>query len=230
MERRLWTREESIVVFNLYCKIPFNKSSKFHPEVIKVANLINRTPSAVNMKIGNITWNIGEEASYLKESDYSDFFSSLGDIGTSLDSTKDSTDALIGSGGGLSAEALNFDGFSPLFEMGYNVSRNLSTASAAISEIKSVIEADAKNHMTAEWGTHLQKANEHLEELEVTTSMFVYEMAHESGKITVVLNLGENEIDFNPQSLLQDSELVVSNYKDVTNKLRPYESLVIKGK
>ena len=53
MERRLWTREEEIIVFNLYCKIPFNKSSKFHPEIIKIANLINRTPSAVNMKIGN---------------------------------------------------------------------------------------------------------------------------------------------------------------------------------
>lgn len=47
MERRLWTRDEEIVVFNLYCKIPFNKSSKFHPEVIKIANLIGRTPSAV---------------------------------------------------------------------------------------------------------------------------------------------------------------------------------------
>lgn len=53
MEKRLWTREEEIVVFNLYCKIPFNKSSKFHPEVIRIADLIGRTPSAVNMKIGN---------------------------------------------------------------------------------------------------------------------------------------------------------------------------------
>ncbi|MDE6253596.1 MAG: HNH endonuclease [Lachnospiraceae bacterium] len=53
MKRKLWTREEEIVVFNLYCKIPFNKSSKFHPEVIRIANLIGRTPSAVNMKIGN---------------------------------------------------------------------------------------------------------------------------------------------------------------------------------
>lgn len=47
MERRLWTREEEIVVFNLYCKIPFNKSSKYHPEVIRIANLIGRTASAV---------------------------------------------------------------------------------------------------------------------------------------------------------------------------------------
>ena len=86
--------------------------------------------------IGSITWKTDEESSYLKESDYAEFISSLGDVGKSLDSTKDSTDALIGSGGGLSAQALNFGGFSPLFEMGYNVSRNLSTASAAISELE----------------------------------------------------------------------------------------------
>lgn len=48
-----WTREEEIIVFNLYCKIPFKASSKNHPDVIRIANLINRTPSAVNMKIGN---------------------------------------------------------------------------------------------------------------------------------------------------------------------------------
>lgn len=48
-----WTREEEIIVFNLYCKIPFKKSSKNHPEVIKIANLLGRSPSAVNMKIGN---------------------------------------------------------------------------------------------------------------------------------------------------------------------------------
>lgn len=48
-----WTREEEIIVFNLYCKIPFQKSSKNHPEVIRIANLLGRSPSAVNMKIGN---------------------------------------------------------------------------------------------------------------------------------------------------------------------------------
>lgn len=48
-----WTREQEIIVFNLYCKIPFQRSSKNHPEVIRIANLIGRTPSAVNMKIGN---------------------------------------------------------------------------------------------------------------------------------------------------------------------------------
>lgn len=48
-----WTREEEIIVLDLYCKIPFKLSSKNNPEVIKIANLIGRTPSAVNMKIGN---------------------------------------------------------------------------------------------------------------------------------------------------------------------------------
>ena len=53
MSQRLWTREEEIIVFNLYCKIPFKNSSKNHPDVIRIANLIGRSPSAVNMKIGN---------------------------------------------------------------------------------------------------------------------------------------------------------------------------------
>lgn len=53
MAQRTWTREEEIIVFNLYCKIPFKKSSKSHPDVIRIANLIGRSPSAVNMKIGN---------------------------------------------------------------------------------------------------------------------------------------------------------------------------------
>lgn len=53
MAQRLWTREEEIIVFNLYCKIPFQRSSKNHPDVIRIANIINRSPSAVNMKIGN---------------------------------------------------------------------------------------------------------------------------------------------------------------------------------
>lgn len=50
---RRWTREETIIVFNLYCQLPFKDSSKFHPDVQRFAKLVNRTPSAVNMKIGN---------------------------------------------------------------------------------------------------------------------------------------------------------------------------------
>jgi putative restriction endonuclease len=49
-----WSREETIVAFNLYCKIPFGKISKSNPDVIRLARLIGRTPSAVGMKLGNL--------------------------------------------------------------------------------------------------------------------------------------------------------------------------------
>lgn len=48
-----WTREQTIVAFNVYCKIPFKNSSKTHPTIIKYANIIGRSPSALNMKVGN---------------------------------------------------------------------------------------------------------------------------------------------------------------------------------
>ena len=48
--------------------------------------------------IGSISWEIGEESTYLKESDYTELFSSLDEVGKSIESTKDSTDSLIGSG------------------------------------------------------------------------------------------------------------------------------------
>ena len=49
-----WTREETIIAFNVYCKIPFKNSSKTHPLVVQYARIIGRSPSALNMKIGNI--------------------------------------------------------------------------------------------------------------------------------------------------------------------------------
>lgn len=48
-----WTREETIVAFNVYCKVPFKSSSKTNPTIIKYANIIGRSPSALNMKVGN---------------------------------------------------------------------------------------------------------------------------------------------------------------------------------
>ena len=53
MTKNNWTREETIVAFNVYCKIPFKNSSKTNPTVIKYDNIIGRSPSALNMKIGN---------------------------------------------------------------------------------------------------------------------------------------------------------------------------------
>lgn len=48
-----WTREETIIAFNVYCKVPFKSSSKTNPIIIKYANIIGRSPSALNMKVGN---------------------------------------------------------------------------------------------------------------------------------------------------------------------------------
>ncbi|MEM9847957.1 MAG: HNH endonuclease [Bacteroidota bacterium] len=54
MARNNWSREETIIAFNAYCKIPFKSSSKSNPTVIKYAKIIGRSPSALNMKIGNL--------------------------------------------------------------------------------------------------------------------------------------------------------------------------------
>lgn len=48
-----WTREETIIAFNVYCKIPFKSSNKNHPTIIEFAKILGRSPSALNMKIGN---------------------------------------------------------------------------------------------------------------------------------------------------------------------------------
>lgn len=53
MAKNNWTREETIIAFNVYCKIPFKSSSKSNPTIIKYANIIGRSPSALNMKVGN---------------------------------------------------------------------------------------------------------------------------------------------------------------------------------
>ena len=52
-ERRNWTREELILAFNLYCKIPFGQIHIRNPKVIELAALISRTPSAVSWKLAN---------------------------------------------------------------------------------------------------------------------------------------------------------------------------------
>lgn len=52
--QRLWTREELILAINLYCKLPFGKMHKGNKEVKELAVLIDRTPSAVARKLGNL--------------------------------------------------------------------------------------------------------------------------------------------------------------------------------
>lgn len=53
MERRNWTRQELIVTFNLYCKIPFGRIHNRNPEIIALAMAIGRTPSALSWKLAN---------------------------------------------------------------------------------------------------------------------------------------------------------------------------------
>ena len=49
-----WTRKQTIVALNVYCKIPFKNCNARHPLVKKYAELLGRTPAALNFKIGNL--------------------------------------------------------------------------------------------------------------------------------------------------------------------------------
>ena len=48
-----WEREELILAFELYCRIPFSKTKRNNPAVIELAKLIGRTASSVARKLGN---------------------------------------------------------------------------------------------------------------------------------------------------------------------------------
>jgi len=48
-----WSREELLVAFNLYCRTPFGKLHHSNPEIIYLAALIGRSPSALTMKLVN---------------------------------------------------------------------------------------------------------------------------------------------------------------------------------
>ncbi|EPE3624809.1 HNH endonuclease [Serratia marcescens] len=51
---KLWTREELLIAFTLYSQIPFGKLHSKNPEIIHYAKLIDRTPSALAMKLVNL--------------------------------------------------------------------------------------------------------------------------------------------------------------------------------
>lgn len=53
MPKNLWTREELILAFNLYLKIPFGKMHSTNKEVIHLANLIGRTPNSIALRLVN---------------------------------------------------------------------------------------------------------------------------------------------------------------------------------
>lgn len=49
-----WSREETILAFDLYCRTPYSKISKTNTEIIELASLLGRTPSSVSLKMGNL--------------------------------------------------------------------------------------------------------------------------------------------------------------------------------
>lgn len=48
-----WNREQLIAVLDLYCRTPFGRLHRGNPEVIALGKVIDRTPSAVAMKLVN---------------------------------------------------------------------------------------------------------------------------------------------------------------------------------
>ncbi|MBA7588865.1 hypothetical protein ES708_30935 [subsurface metagenome] len=50
---KAWTRDELILAINLYCKIPFGKIDMKTPEVIQLAQRLDRTPGSISYKLAN---------------------------------------------------------------------------------------------------------------------------------------------------------------------------------
>lgn len=53
MAQRLWTRDELLVAFSLYCRLPFGQYDQGNPQVKRVAGALGRTASAVAMRLSN---------------------------------------------------------------------------------------------------------------------------------------------------------------------------------
>ncbi|MBI0552069.1 HNH endonuclease [Pectobacterium parmentieri] len=49
-----WTRDQLLIAFTLYSQLPFGRLHSRNPDIIRYAALINRTPSALAMKLVNL--------------------------------------------------------------------------------------------------------------------------------------------------------------------------------
>lgn len=54
MSVNAWTPEQVKLAFHLYCQLPFGRLSRGNPEIVALAKLIGRTPSAVALKLTNL--------------------------------------------------------------------------------------------------------------------------------------------------------------------------------
>jgi putative restriction endonuclease len=50
---RLWNRQELIIVLNFYCRTPFGRLHQLNPDIIRLADQLDRTPGAVAMQLTN---------------------------------------------------------------------------------------------------------------------------------------------------------------------------------
>lgn len=53
MAKNNWTRDEHILAFNLYCKIPFTKINDRYPPIIELAKILGRSNGSVSYKMAN---------------------------------------------------------------------------------------------------------------------------------------------------------------------------------
>ncbi len=158
------------------------------------------------MEVVDITWNPNEEINFLDENNFDDYASYLDTIKNQLEDQESIIDDELNIGG-LNAASLNFDGFSPLCEMGMSIKNNLRMAIEALNELKSMAKDDMLYHMTNEWGKHYQEAYYHLEELRET------------------YNNHSND-DSNKNQAYQEYE----DYKDIYESIKSkYESLAGQG-
>ena len=58
--------------------------------------------------------------------------------------------------------------------------------------------------------------------------MFVYRKYDDNNEIIIILNLGDKHIEYD-LSLTKNKEILLSNYGQVKNELRPYEAIVLRG-
>ena len=55
LQHKDWTREEHILAFNLYCKIPFGSIGMQNPKIIQLAKILGRKVGAVSYKLANFS-------------------------------------------------------------------------------------------------------------------------------------------------------------------------------
>ena len=50
---KAWSREELILAFDLYCRVPFSKTKANNPQVASLSQILGRTPASIARKLGN---------------------------------------------------------------------------------------------------------------------------------------------------------------------------------